>query len=139
MGSAEFGNGIRNAQRQVAASVLNARAAAVAMDFVDTDKTPYDTGTFASTGTSVATLGVQRAAEALRESLLDLASQITGVPVEQCRLDDGQVRCGDGRCHCNNCTTPPRFGTSSTCRAKCTGRRVPRLFWPTAFASPCIA
>ena len=69
VGSAEFGNGIRNAQRQVAATVLNSRAAAVAMDFVDTDKTPYDTGTFASTGTSVATLGVQRAAEALRESL----------------------------------------------------------------------
>ena len=95
MGSAEFGNGIRNAQRQVAATVLNSRAAAIAMDFVDTDKTPYDTGTFASTGTSVATLGVQRAAEALRENLLDLASQLSGVPVEQCRLDDGHVRCGD--------------------------------------------
>lgn len=95
VGSAEFGNGIRNAQRQVAAAVLNSRAAAVSMDFVDTDKTPYDTGTFASTGTSVATLGVQKAAEALRESLLDLASQISGVPIEQCRLDDGQLRCGD--------------------------------------------
>ena len=95
VGSAEFGNGIRNAQRQVAATVLNSRAAAVAMDFVDTDKTPYDTGTFASTGTSVATLGVQRAAEALRESLLDLASEVSGVPVEQCRLEDGHVRCGD--------------------------------------------
>src|SRR5262249_477768 len=85
VGSAEFGNGIRNAQRQVAATVLNARAAAVTMDFVDTDQTPYDTGTFASTGTSVATLGVQKAAEALRENLLDLASQLSGMAVEQCR------------------------------------------------------
>src|SRR5262249_59481218 len=50
---------------------------------------------FASTGTSVATLGVQRAAEALRDSLLDVASQVTGVPLDQCRLDDGQVRCGE--------------------------------------------
>jgi CO/xanthine dehydrogenase Mo-binding subunit/aerobic-type carbon monoxide dehydrogenase small subunit (CoxS/CutS family) len=95
VGSAEFGNGIRNAQRQVAAAVLNAQAAAIAMDFVDSDQTPYDTGTFASTGTSVATLGVQRAAEALRENLLDLASQLSGVPVEQCRLEDGQVCCGE--------------------------------------------
>ena len=95
VGSAEFGNGIRNAQRQVAAAVLNSRAATVAMDFVDTDITPYDTGTFASTGTSVATLGVQRAAEALRENLLDLASQVSGVPLEQCRLEDGHARCGD--------------------------------------------
>jgi len=95
VGSAEFGNGIRNAQRQVAAAALNARAASIAMDFADTDLTPYDTGTFASTGTSVATLGVLRAAEALRDNLLDLASEATGVPVEHCRLEDGQVRCGD--------------------------------------------
>jgi CO/xanthine dehydrogenase Mo-binding subunit len=95
VGSAEFGNGIRNAQRQVAASVLGARAAAVTMDFVDTDLTPYDTGTFASTGTSVATKAVERAAEALRESLLELASEVSSVPIEQCRLDDGHVRCGE--------------------------------------------
>jgi CO/xanthine dehydrogenase Mo-binding subunit/aerobic-type carbon monoxide dehydrogenase small subunit (CoxS/CutS family) len=95
VGAAEFGNGIRNAQRQVAATVLNARAGSVAMDFVDTDLQPYDTGTFASTGTSVATLGVQRAAEALRDSLVDLASSLTGVPVENCRLEDGRVRCGE--------------------------------------------
>jgi CO/xanthine dehydrogenase Mo-binding subunit len=95
VGSAEFGNGIRNAQRQVAAAVLNARAAAVAMDFADTDRTPYDTGTFASTGTSVATLGVQRAAEALRDNLLEVANQVTGVPVAQCRLGDGHVCCGE--------------------------------------------
>lgn len=93
VGSAEFGNGIRNAQRQVAATVLNTRAASVAMDFVDTDKNPYDTGTFASTGTSVATLGVQRAAEALRENLLVVASQVAGVPLDQCALENGQVRC----------------------------------------------
>jgi CO/xanthine dehydrogenase Mo-binding subunit len=95
VGSAEFGNGIRNAQRQVAAAVLNAPAAAVALDLVDTDKNPYDTGTFASTGTSVATLGVQRAAEALRDNLLDLASELSGVPVDQCQLEEGKVRCGD--------------------------------------------
>jgi CO/xanthine dehydrogenase Mo-binding subunit/aerobic-type carbon monoxide dehydrogenase small subunit (CoxS/CutS family) len=95
VGSAEFGNGIRNAQRQVAAAVLNTRAALVAMDFADTDKTPYDTGTFASTGTSVATLGVQKAAEAMRDNLLELASQVTKVPVEKCQLEEGVVRCGD--------------------------------------------
>jgi CO/xanthine dehydrogenase Mo-binding subunit/aerobic-type carbon monoxide dehydrogenase small subunit (CoxS/CutS family) len=95
VGSAEFGNGIRNAQRQVAASVLNSRAAAISMDFVDTDKNPYDTGTFASTGTSVATLGVHKAAEALRENLISVASELFGLPVKDCTLDDGHVRSGD--------------------------------------------
>jgi CO/xanthine dehydrogenase Mo-binding subunit len=95
VGSAEFGNGIRNAQRQVAAAVLNSRADAIVMDFADTDQTPYDTGTFASTGTSVATLGVQQAAEALRDNLLEVASELSGVGIEQCLLEGGQVRCGN--------------------------------------------
>ncbi len=95
VGSAEFGNGIINAQRQVAAAVLNARAASVVMDFGDTDRTPYDTGTFASTGTSVAALAVKNAAEALRENLLGQAAAIWSVPVDGCNLEDGQVSCGD--------------------------------------------
>ncbi len=93
-GAAEFGNGIRNAQRQVAATVLHSKAADIAMDFVDTDLQPYDTGTFASTGTSVATLAVEKSAQALRENLLDLASQVSGTSVEQCELEHGTVRCG---------------------------------------------
>jgi len=96
IGSAEFGNGITNAQRQVAATVLNTRAANILMDFADTDRTPYDTGTFGSTGTSVATVAVQKAAEALRGSLLDVASTLTDVPAAECRLEDGCVQCGNG-------------------------------------------
>jgi CO/xanthine dehydrogenase Mo-binding subunit/aerobic-type carbon monoxide dehydrogenase small subunit (CoxS/CutS family) len=94
-GACEFGNGIRNAQRQVAAAVLGSRAADIHMDFVDTDLNPYDTGTFASTGTSVATLAVERAARALRDNLLMLASQLSSSRVEDCELVDGKVRCGD--------------------------------------------
>jgi CO/xanthine dehydrogenase Mo-binding subunit/aerobic-type carbon monoxide dehydrogenase small subunit (CoxS/CutS family) len=94
IGSAEFGNGITNAQRQVAATHLNTRAANVAMDFADTDLTPYDTGTFASTGTSIATLAVSRAAEALRDSLVEVASGLSGVPLADCRLEHDGVRCG---------------------------------------------
>jgi putative selenate reductase molybdopterin-binding subunit len=93
-GAAEFGNGIRNAQRQVAAAVLNSRAADILMDYVDTDLQPYDTGTFASTGTSVATLAVEKAATAMRDNLLELASQISGSPLDQCELEHGKVRCG---------------------------------------------
>ena len=64
------------------------------MDYVDTDLQPYDTGTFASTGVSVATLAVERTAQALRENLLDLASQISGAQPDQCDLQHGKVRCG---------------------------------------------
>ncbi|HEY5707004.1 MAG TPA: molybdopterin cofactor-binding domain-containing protein [Terrimicrobiaceae bacterium] len=95
VGSAEFGNGITNAQRQVAASVLNTRAARIAMDFADTDRTPYDTGTFASTGVSVATLAVNKAAEALRENLLEVAGSLTSALAADCRLEDDHVLCGN--------------------------------------------
>ena len=54
IGAAEFGNGTVNSLRQIAASVLETSAAHVAIDLADTDKTPYDTGTFASMGISVA-------------------------------------------------------------------------------------
>ena len=55
-GACEFGNGIRNAQRQVAATVLYSKAADIAMDFVDTDlQLPGKDGTFASTGADIAT------------------------------------------------------------------------------------
>jgi putative selenate reductase molybdopterin-binding subunit len=93
IGSAEFGNGITNAQRQVAATVLKTRASNISMDFADTDRTPYDTGTFGSTGTSVATVAVHNAAEALRNSLLDVASALTDVPAAECRLEEGRIEC----------------------------------------------
>ena len=95
IGSGEFGNGITNAQRQVVASVLNTRAGNVTMDFADTDRTPYDTGTFGSTGTSVATLAVNKAADALKESLLDIASILTKVPASECRIENDRVQCGN--------------------------------------------
>jgi len=95
VGSAEFGNGVTNAQRQVAAAVLQTLAGHVTMDFGDTDRTPYDTGTFASTGISVATKAVQNAAEALRDNLLDLASDLMGMPVAECVLESDRVTGGE--------------------------------------------
>ncbi len=95
VGMAEFGNGTMNMLRQIAASVLGSRVGRVEIIVADTDRTPFDTGTFASTGTSIAGKGVSLAAEALRANILDVASQIAARPVEQCTLEDGVVRCGD--------------------------------------------
>ena len=97
-GSTEMGNGITTAHKQIAAAILGARADDVAIINADTDRTPYDTGTFASTGTVVGGKAVHLAAEAMAEDILDFASRLTGVPVEQCRLDtDGGVVCGNRR------------------------------------------
>ena len=64
-GSTEMGNGITTAHKQIAAAILGTRAEAIDIINADTDRTPYDTGTFASTGTVVGGKAVHLAAEAM--------------------------------------------------------------------------
>lgn len=94
VGTAEFGNGTITSNRQIAASVLNSAARNIEIINADTDRTPYDTGTFASVGTSIGGLAVQRAADALKESLLEIASRMTSTPLVACHLGDGAIICG---------------------------------------------
>jgi CO/xanthine dehydrogenase Mo-binding subunit len=66
IGTCEFGNGTTTVHGQVVASLLETTASRVRLVQSDTDRTGYDTGAFASTGTSVAVNAVRHAAEALR-------------------------------------------------------------------------
>lgn len=96
-GSSEMGNGITTAHKQIAASIVGVRARDVDIINADTDQTPYDTGTFASTGTVVAGQAVYLTAAALREDILDFAARHTGVLRDNCRLDNEAVVCGNER------------------------------------------
>jgi CO/xanthine dehydrogenase Mo-binding subunit/aerobic-type carbon monoxide dehydrogenase small subunit (CoxS/CutS family) len=95
VGSTEMGNGSVTSHRQIAASILGTRAASVAIINADTDLTPYDTGTFASTGTVVAGQAVALTANAMRDNILEFASRHTGVAPDACRLDGDTVVCGN--------------------------------------------
>ena len=97
VGSTEMGNGSVTSHRQIAAAILGARAGSVAIINADTDLAPYDTGTFASTGTVVAGKAVALAAAALRDNILDFAGRHTGVDPAACRLEDDAVVCGEQR------------------------------------------
>ena len=94
VGSTEMGNGSVTSHRQIAAGVLQTQARRVDIVNADTDLTPYDTGTFASTGTVVAGQAVALTAAALRDNILEYASRHRGVPRAECRLADDQVICG---------------------------------------------
>jgi putative selenate reductase molybdopterin-binding subunit len=96
-GSSEMGNGITTAHQQIAASILGVRARDIDIINADTDRTPYDTGTFASTGTVVAGKAVHLTAEAMREDILGFASRHTGTDRANCRLDNDAVICGNKR------------------------------------------
>ena len=93
-GFVEMGNGTITSMRQVAASVLNTTASRIELVNADTDKTPYDSGTFSSVGTSVSCKSVSIAAEVLKENILKIASDFTLSPLDLCKLVDDAVVCG---------------------------------------------
>jgi len=97
VGSTEMGNGSVTAHRQIAAAVLEAKAGNIHIINADTDLAPYDTGTFASTGTVVAGQAVRLTAAALRDNILAFASKYTGADAANCRVDDDAVICGNRR------------------------------------------
>jgi putative selenate reductase molybdopterin-binding subunit len=97
VGSTEMGNGSVTSHRQIAASILGTRGGSIDIINADTDLAPYDTGTFASTGTVVAGKAVALTATALRDNILEFASGYTGIDPAGCHLDDGAVVCGERR------------------------------------------
>jgi putative selenate reductase molybdopterin-binding subunit len=97
VGSTEMGNGSVTSHRQIAASVLGAQASSINIINADTDLAPYDTGTFASTGTVVAGKAVALTAAALNENILAYAGQQTGTDPSAWRIEDRFVVSGDNR------------------------------------------
>lgn len=95
VGSTEMGNGSTTSHRQLAAQVLGTRANCISIVNGDTDRTPYDTGTFASTGTVVAGAAVEKTAAALRDVLIDFASRHYGCDPADCRLQDDAIICAN--------------------------------------------
>ncbi|HYO29358.1 MAG TPA: molybdopterin cofactor-binding domain-containing protein, partial [Thermomicrobiales bacterium] len=97
IGTAEFGNGTTTQHAQIAATALCATTAQIGIVQSDTDRTGYDTGAFASTGTFVAGKAVLLAAEALRDRIVAFAAAQSGEPIDACRLHGDAVICGRTR------------------------------------------
>jgi CO/xanthine dehydrogenase Mo-binding subunit len=97
VGSTEMGNGTVTAHRQIAAFRLGASADQIDIVNADTDLTPYDTGTFASTGTVVAGRAVMLTAEALRDNILEYVARKTATDASCWRLEHDSVLSGNDR------------------------------------------
>ena len=76
---------------------MNTSVEQVRMIQSDTDRTGYDTGPFASTGTPVAGKAVLLASEGLRDKILAFASEHLGVPRDKCCLEHDAVACQEKR------------------------------------------
>lgn len=97
VGTVEFGEGTSTAHVQIAANQLGTTPSRIRLVQSDTDRTGFDTGAFASAGLFVAGNAVLRAANAVRDRIMDFAATHTGVHVVMCSMDDDGVVCGDRR------------------------------------------
>ena len=97
IGSTEMGNGSVTSHRQIAAEIMGSRADQIDIINADTDLTPYDTGTFASTGTVVAGQAVELTARALRVNILEYAAKHTSTDPADWKLEEGYVIRGNQR------------------------------------------
>jgi CO/xanthine dehydrogenase Mo-binding subunit len=96
-GTVEVGQGARTALSQVVAEELGVPFDAITVAELDTDVTPYDVNTNASSSTVVMGLSVQRAAQDLKRQLLRHAAKVLKTKPEQLSLADGKIIGGRNR------------------------------------------
>src|SRR5436305_1218775 len=90
-GKVELGQNIRTSLSQVVAEELRVPLSAVVMVLADTDRTPFDMGTFGSRTTPDMATQLRRAAASAREWLIDLAAEQGGAKREALSASDGKV------------------------------------------------
>ena len=78
VGTSEFGNGTTTVHTQIVSTVLDTTLDRIELTNSDTDGAIYDTGAFASAGTTVAGKALHGAALRLRQMMLDAAVSLTG-------------------------------------------------------------
>ena len=98
-GTVEIGQGARTALSQVVAEELAVPLSRITVAELDTDVTPYDVNTNASSSTVVMGLSVQRAAQDLKRQLLRHAAKVLKAKPDRLALSDGRDRWRQGTSH----------------------------------------
>jgi CO/xanthine dehydrogenase Mo-binding subunit len=96
-GTVEVGQGARTALSQILAEELGIPLSRITVAQLDTDVTPYDVNTNASSSTVVMGLSVQRAAQDLKQQLLGHAAKALGVTEEELSFEEGKIRHNNGQ------------------------------------------
>lgn len=93
-GTVEIGQGAHTAMCRIAARELGISPESIRLPVLDTERTPFDMGTYASSGTTVMGLAVQKAARAVRAELIEAAQSLSRSSGEA-RLENGRVHIGE--------------------------------------------
>src|SRR4029078_1341811 len=90
-GTSDIGNGSKTIQSQIVAETIGVPYDWITYDNSNTDSSPVCTGTFASRATFVAGKAVEKAAERVRERILDIAGKELEIDPSDLEIVDGEV------------------------------------------------
>ncbi len=95
LGAADMGTGCDTILAQMAAECMDCDVDNVAVFSADTDVSPYDSGSYASSTTYVTGKAVERACEELKERLCRIAARVLACPPEELTFCGNCIRrCG---------------------------------------------
>ena len=95
VGSADMGTGSDTTLSQVAAEVLDCDLDHIQVFSADTDISPYDSGSYASSTAYVTGKAVERCAMKLREKIIQAGGRILDCDPGKCDFDGDKVFCDD--------------------------------------------
>jgi len=95
IGATDLGTGADTALAQIAAEVLEVPVEKILVYAADTDLTPFDTGAYASSTTYITGGAVKKAAEKVREQILQQGRKLLGAA--EARLEGGYVTAPQGK------------------------------------------
>lgn len=94
-GTVEIGQGSNTALARIAAQELSVPPTAIHVAPLDTDSTPFDMGTYASSATTIMGLAVQKAAQHVRDQLIEAARSLGKNSDSVATLANGEVHLGE--------------------------------------------
>lgn len=96
IGATDMGTGCDTILAQIAAQSLDCDVDNITVHGVDTDTSPYDCGSYASSTTYVTGMAVVKTCEVLRRKITRAGAKLLGVAPEEACFDGDCVRCADG-------------------------------------------
>ena len=91
VGCTDMGTGCDTILAQMAADCLDCSMEEIAVRGVDTDQSPYDTGSYASSTTYVTGMAVVKTCRVLREKILEQGASMLGVEKAEAEFDGKRV------------------------------------------------
>jgi len=88
IGATDMGTGCDTILAQMAAESLDCDVDNIVVHGVDTDLSPYDTGSYASSTTYITGMAVVKTAEKLRDKILQEGARLLDLPVETLSLTE---------------------------------------------------